>query len=217
VRVSLVKGGKFRATGRTTPASEQHFQPMRIIAGDLRGRVIKSTQTSMLRPTTDRVRETIFNILQARFPFDGARVLDLFAGTGALGIEALSRGAASCDFVESDRKAAGIITENITALALGDRSRLVSRDAMKFIAETDRSYDLIFADPPYAAPIFERLVRDIFSNGRLDGDGLFVLEHSAAMKSPRGDRFAVVKERSFGDSAITIYAWPAGDLADEVG
>ncbi|MDB5032983.1 MAG: rsmD [Chlorobi bacterium] len=185
---------------------------MRIIAGDLRGRVIKSTQTSMLRPTTDRVRETIFNILQARFTFDGARVLDLFAGTGALGIEALSRGAASCDFVETDRKAGRVIADNITTLGLRDRARLVNRDAIKFIAESEGCYDLILADPPYAASIFERLVNDIFSTGRLHRDGLLILEHSAAMKSPRGDAFDIVKERSFGDSAITIYAWPsAGD------
>lgn len=179
---------------------------MRIIAGSLRGRVLKSTQTSMLRPTTDRVRESIFNILASRIELEDAQVLDLFAGTGALGIEALSRGAAFCDFVESDRKAASAIAANLKAFDLEEHSRLIVRDAMKFIGETEKRYDCIFADPPYAAPIFEILVRDIVALGRLRAGGLFVLEHSAAMRGIRAQGAEVVVERSFGDTAVTIYA-----------
>jgi 16S rRNA (guanine966-N2)-methyltransferase len=177
---------------------------MRIIAGDLRGRVLKSTQTSMLRPTTDRVRESIFNILSARIDFEGLAVLDLFAGTGALGIEALSRGAEHCDFVESDRKAAAVIRENIAAFGLEERSRVSQREALKFLAESDATYDLIFADPPYAATIFDRLLREVLNSGRLAGDGLFVLEHSSAMRSLAVPGGEVVVARTFGETGIMV-------------
>jgi len=184
---------------------------MRIIAGSLRGRTLKSTQTAMLRPTTDRVRESIFNILAARFEFEGAQALDLFAGTGALGIEALSRGAAACDFVESDRRASAVITDNLRTLGVASRGRVTTRDALKFLEETDRPYDLIFADPPYAATIFERLVRDIASKGRLSREGLFVLEHAGAMAAPSGAGLELVTTRGFGDTGISIYAVAAGE------
>jgi 16S rRNA (guanine966-N2)-methyltransferase len=178
---------------------------MRIIAGELRGRVLKSTQTSMLRPTTDRVRESVFNILSARIDFDGLAVLDLFAGTGALGIESLSRGAAHCDFVESDRKAVAVIRDNVTALGLAGRSRVVQRDVMKYLAESADAYDLIFADPPYAATIFERLVHDIVASGKLAADGPFILEHSSAMRGLAAAGATVVVERTFGETGITIF------------
>jgi 16S rRNA (guanine966-N2)-methyltransferase len=181
---------------------------MRIIAGTLRGRVLKSTQTSMLRPTTDRVRESIFNILAARIDFDGAEALDLFAGTGALGIEALSRGAAHCDFVESDRRAASVIGANLAALDLESCSRLVVRDAMKFIAETDRNYDLIFADPPYAATIFDRLAHDIAAHARLRPGGIFILERSSTMRAPEAGGMELLVDRIFGDTAVSM--WQTG-------
>jgi 16S rRNA (guanine966-N2)-methyltransferase len=177
---------------------------MRIIAGDLRGRVLKSTQTSMLRPTTDRVRESIFNILASRIDFDGLAVLDLFAGTGALGIEALSRGAGRCDFVESDRRAVAVIRENIATLGLEERSRVVQRDVLKYLRESDALYDIIFADPPYAATIFDRLLREVLSCGRLRGDGLFVLEHSSAMRGLTAEGGEVLVERTFGETAIMV-------------
>jgi 16S rRNA (guanine966-N2)-methyltransferase len=184
---------------------------MRIIAGELRGRVLKSAQTSMLRPTTDRVRESVFNILAARIDFDGLAVLDLFAGTGALGIEALSRGAARCDFVESDRKAAAVIKENLSTLGLVGRSRVVQRDALKFLAESDATYDLIFADPPYAATIFDRLTRDVVTLGRLAPEGLFVLEHSSAMRALAAHGGEVVAARTFGETGILILGIPNDD------
>jgi 16S rRNA (guanine966-N2)-methyltransferase len=177
---------------------------MRIIAGDLRGRVLKSTQTSMLRPTTDRVRESVFNILAARIEFDGLTVLDLFAGTGALGIEALSRGASHCDFVETDRKAVAVIKENIATLGLGDRSRVVQRDAVKYLSGCDTAYDLIFADPPYAATIFDRLLREVLTGAALVPGGLFVLEHSSAMRGLTVTGGHIVAERVFGETAVMV-------------
>lgn len=179
---------------------------MRIIAGSLRGRTLKSTQTSMLRPTTDRVRESIFNILTARIEFQDITVLDLFAGTGALGIEALSRGASFCTFVENDRRAATVIAGNLKMLDLTGCSRLVTRDAMKFLAETDARFDLIFADPPYASPVFDRLVKDVFQHELMNEDGLLVVEHSSAMKSIGEGTGELVTQRIFGETGVSIFS-----------
>ena len=159
----------------------------------------------MLRPTTDRVRESIFNILAARFEFEGAAVLDLFAGTGALGIEALSRGGATCEFVESDRRAASVIADNLRALGLESCGKVVARDAMKFIAAPGGGYDLIFADPPYAAPLFEPLVRGVFAGEMLAPEGLFVLEHAGGMTPPTAPGAELLLARGFGDTGIAIY------------
>ncbi|MBS1910971.1 MAG: 16S rRNA (guanine(966)-N(2))-methyltransferase RsmD [Bacteroidetes bacterium] len=177
---------------------------MRIIAGELRGRVLKSTTSSMLRPTTDRVRESIFNILANRIPLEGALVLDLFAGTGALGIEALSRGAAYCEFVESDRRVAALIADNLKALGLTARASVHVRDVMKYVAGLERSFNLILADPPYAATIFDRLVHDIFSSGCLAPGGIFVLEHGPATAIAPPPGAGLLVQRTFGDTAITL-------------
>lgn len=159
----------------------------------------------MLRPTTDRVREAVFNILGARIAFEKAKVLDLFAGTGALGIEALSRGAGFCTFVESDRRVAAVIAENIRALDIGSRARLVTRDAMKFLGQTGSRFDLIFADPPYASAVFDRLAAEVFGRGMLRPGGLLVLEHSSAMKSVGTGAGSPVVERAFGETGISIF------------
>jgi len=178
---------------------------MRIIGGTFGGRRLKSIEAPGLRPTTDRVRESVFNILESRIEIERAHVLDLFAGTGALGIEALSRGAAHCHFVESNRRAVAVIHENLQDLGLADRALVLHRDALRHIHATDAVYDLMFADPPYAATVFDRLVHDIFSQGRLSSGGLLVLEHSGFMKGRATDLFEVVTERSFGDTGVTIF------------
>jgi 16S rRNA (guanine(966)-N(2))-methyltransferase RsmD len=178
---------------------------MRIIGGELGGRRLKSIQRPGLRPTTDRVRESMFNMLAARIDFDERSVLDLFAGTGALGIEALSRGAAMCLFVERDRRAAGVIAENVASLGLDERATVTTGDAMKFLASTTDRYDLIFADPPYAATIFQQLVREVFSGEVLSPDGLFVLEHGGTLSVVvAGTGAEVVVEKSFGDTGVTV-------------
>lgn len=186
---------------------------MRIIAGTHRGRTLKSTQTSMLRPTTDRVRESIFNILASRVELEGARVLDLFAGTGALGFEALSRGAAFCEFVESDRRAAAVIIENAEAFGFIEQTRLHVRDVLKFLAATPDRFDIVFADPPYAATTFDAVARALVDRRLLTDGGLAMMEHAGAMRiaAPPGGRLLL--ERSFGDTAITMLTLgPADDV-----
>lgn len=121
---------------------------MRVVAGQLRGRKIEGPVTEATRPTTDKVREAIFNALSSLDVLDGARVIDLYAGSGALGIEALSRGAAHCVFVENNRDALAVLRKNLQHLDLGDRSTVREADAMGALA-ADASIDLLLADPPY--------------------------------------------------------------------
>ncbi len=122
---------------------------MRVVAGELRGRRIEAPAGGSTRPTTDKVREAVFNALGSLDLVRDARVADLFAGTGALGIEALSRGAAHCTFVERDREALRFLRDNIEHLGLAQRSRIVGGDATAQAAQLD--VDLVFADPPYEA------------------------------------------------------------------
>lgn len=130
---------------------------MRVVAGSLRGRPIVAPEGSATRPTTDRVREATFNSLESHGAIDDAVVVDLFAGSGALGIEALSRGAQSCTFVERDRDALRAVRANIDKLGLGDRSTIVASDVFVGVA-TLRRVDLVLADPPYGFDAWDRLL-----------------------------------------------------------
>ena len=131
---------------------------MRVIAGEWRGRRLRSVSGRDVRPTTDRVREAWMSALGPALP--ESRVLDLFAGSGALGIEALSRGAATCDFVERSRRAADVIRSNLEIVGAGDRGRVLVRDARRFVDGLDRdSYDIALADPPYGKGLADALVR----------------------------------------------------------
>lgn len=178
---------------------------LRIIAGELRGRRLRSHERPGLRPTTDRVRESVFSMLGSRLDFEGIEVLDLFAGTGALGIEAISRGASRCTLVEGDRGTARLIQDNLRELGIADRATVVAGDAVKFLSAVEATYDLIVADPPYAATVFDRLVHEIFTRGLLRRSGLFVLEHSSAMQPRAAPGAAIVATRGFGDTAVTIF------------
>ena len=126
---------------------------MRVITGSARGRRLKELEGQETRPTTDRVKESIFNIIQ--FDVEGSRVLDLFAGTGQLGIEALSRGAAAAVFVEQRRDAAALVRENLKITGLTDRARVVNGEALSYLASAGEKFDIIFLDPPYAAKLWK--------------------------------------------------------------
>lgn len=180
---------------------------MRVIAGELGGRKLRSIDRPGLRPTTDRVRESIFNMLVARIDFEGIELLDLFAGTGALGIEAISRGAARAHFVEQDRRSVAVIQENLDTLGIAESCSVAATDAIRFLEKTDRSFDLIMADPPYAAPLFERLLELIFARAILAPGGLFVLEHASAMRTPAPAEARIVVEKTSGETGVTVYGW----------
>ena len=177
---------------------------MRIIAGEARGRVIEAPAGLHTRPTLDWVRENVFNILQADIP--GSRVLDLFAGSGALSLEALSRGAASAVLVDSDRNAWMAQKKNIELLHYTDRTRQFLCDWRKAVIQLRREqtkFNLIFLDPPYAI----QDLREVFSalNDLTDTQSLIILEHEAEKKITVPYSFEMIKTRSWGLCAISIY------------
>ena len=171
---------------------------IRIIAGDFKGRRIKTPATDKVRPTGDRVREAWFSILQGSIP--GARVLDLFAGSGALGFEALSRGAASVDFVEKHTASLRVIHANASLLNVEDQVTIHRTDALRFTERLHPSaYDVAFADPPYATDDVVRLVA-LFRTTPFAR--LFSIEHSSDRLIEGGDT------RRYGDTAVTFLESP---------
>lgn len=177
---------------------------MRIIAGSAKGHSLKIPR-EVSRPTTDRVRESVFGILTAVIP--NARVLDLYAGSGALGIEALSRGGASCTFVEQNRGACRVIAENLNKTGYKE-GRVIQRDVGAFLNSEKTSYDLIFADPPYADGLSDP-ARDLIAiegwEQWLAKDGFLILEREAAGELPDPKELVLVQSRDYGRSRIAIY------------
>ncbi|WP_298851803.1 16S rRNA (guanine(966)-N(2))-methyltransferase RsmD [uncultured Ruegeria sp.] len=178
---------------------------MRIIAGEFRGRALasvgKGDAGAHLRPTTDRVRESLFNVLIHQIDFDGLRVLDLFAGTGALGLEALSRGATHVTFVDDGRVAQGLIRKNIDLTRSADRTDLVCRDATRLGDNPSAPYDLVFLDPPYGKSMGEKAVAGL-ANGWVADEALLVWEENTPIQAPIG--FTLQDNRKYGDTFISL-------------
>ena len=178
---------------------------MRIIAGEYRGRALaavgKGDAGAHLRPTTDRVRESLFSVLTHTGAIPGARVLDLFAGTGALGLEALSRGAETAVFVDDGRVSQGLIRKNIT-ICKAENAKLIRRDALKLGVNPDAPYDLIFLDPPYGKGLGERALRAAEAGGWIAEDALVVWEENAPQAVPDG--YQLESSRKYGDTHITL-------------
>jgi 16S rRNA (guanine966-N2)-methyltransferase len=178
---------------------------VRVITGQAKGARLKSLRQTGLRPTSSLVRNAIFSALQARID-PGARVLDLYAGTGALGIEALSRGAGWCDFVEQDPRTAKLIGENLSSLSLSEQSRVICAPALRVIATMDGAYDLVLADPPYASTDAPELLRLLVSRSLIAKGGVVVIEHAwrdGAPAAPAG--LSLDKTRRYGDTAVSYY------------
>ena len=148
---------------------------MRVITGSARGRRLKELEGMETRPTTDRVKEGLFNVLQ--FDIEGRRVLDLFAGTGQLGIECLSRGAAEAVFAERRPDALKLIRENLKVTELSDRARVVAGDSMEFLSTTKEKFDIILLDPPYASGLLEEALKLIAKRDLLNPHGIVTAEH----------------------------------------
>ena len=177
---------------------------MRIIAGEARGRVIEAPEGKHTRPTLDRVRENLFNIIQADVP--GSRVLDLFAGSGALSLEALSRGASFAVLADNDRGASETQKKNIATLRYQERTRQFRcdwQDALTELRKEKDEFDLVFLDPPYSM----QDLKDVFlSLQPVTGpDTLIILEHEAGIKPEVPEQFSIVKDRAWGYCAVTIY------------
>ena len=186
---------------------------MRIIAGNFRGTALasvgKGDAGAHLRPTTDRVRESLFNVLMGgKFddPITDARVLDLFAGTGALGLEALSRGATSTTFVDDGRKAQSLIRENIRLTRSRDSTSLIARDATRLPANTGDAYDLIFLDPPYGKALGEKALAAAQTGNWIAHGALIVWEEKTPQLAPEG--FDLLDCRKYGDTHVTFLRAP---------
>jgi 16S rRNA (guanine966-N2)-methyltransferase len=179
---------------------------MRIVGGKLRGRPLRGPTSQDLRPTADRLRESLFNVLAHAYgdPVAGARVLDLFAGTGALGLEALSRGAAFALFVEEGAQARALIRANVESLGLGGVTRLFRRDATRLgPAHPLAPFSLVFLDPPYGKGLAEKALAAARDGGWLAPEALIVVEEAAGQfKAPEG--FVEVERRAYDDTEFVL-------------
>ena len=180
---------------------------MRIVGGRLGGRTLASPRSQAIRPTADRLRESLFNILIHAYgdPVTGARVLDLFAGTGALGLEALSRGAAFALFVDDAAEARALLRENIAALGLGGVTRIFRRDATRLgPAHPVEPFSLGFLDPPYGKGLAEKALVSARAGGWLAPGALVVVEEAAdaAFMAPAG--FEEVERRQYDDTEVVF-------------
>lgn len=180
---------------------------MRVIAGSARGLKLISPDGIKTRPTLDRVKEALFSML---YPYlNGAVVLDLFAGSGALGIEALSRGADKSYFIDNSQEAISCINSNITAAKFNESSAVAKKDAIEFLKTCNQNFDIIFIDPPYAKGLYETTINLIAQNEILSRKGLIVIEQDmdAQPLSNFNHAFEVFKEKRYGRVGITVLKW----------
>lgn len=168
---------------------------MRVVAGEFGGRRLVAPEGTATRPTTDMVRQAVFNSLQSQGVIEGAAVADLFAGSGAMGIEALSRGAAHCTFVERERSALTALRSNIAALGIADRCTVVATDVLAWVPAM-RGIDIVFADPPYSFEAWPTLLAAIH------GCDLVVAEADTAVEPPAG--WEQVRARRYGRTWVTV-------------
>jgi 16S rRNA (guanine966-N2)-methyltransferase len=180
---------------------------MRIVGGRFRGHALRSPRSDAIRPTSDRLRETIFNVLAHAYedPVTDARVLDLFAGTGAMGLEALSRGARFALFVDEGGQARGIIRENIEALGLGGSARLFRRDATRMgdIGPME-PFSLLFCDPPYGRDLAPKALASCRAGGWLAPGALVVVEEAEEAAVALPDGFDETERRNYGETSVVF-------------
>lgn len=177
---------------------------MRVIAGTARSVPLKSLEGLSTRPTTDRVKTSLFNIIQ--FEIAGREVLDLFAGSGALGIEALSRGAKSAVFVDRNPAALAVVRENLAKTRLSEKARLEQQEALSYLQNTKNHFDLIFLDPPYAENLLENALNRISEIDILKSGGIIICERSADKAAlPQLPGLTASKDYRYGKTVIRLY------------
>ena len=176
---------------------------MRVIAGTAGGIKLKNLKGREVRPTLDRIKESLFNMI-AYYIVD-AVVLDLFAGFGNLGIEALSRGAKEADFVELKSKHTDLIEENLNKCNLAKKAAVFRNDVYKYLESTSKKYDLIFMDPPYKKNLADKAVQLILEKEILNENGILIIEKSAEEKIKKYQEFEIIKSRNYGNTLILIY------------
>jgi 16S rRNA (guanine966-N2)-methyltransferase len=184
---------------------------MRIISGKLKGRRIPPPEVGGVRPTSDRTKEAMFSILESRMHLDGVRVLDLFAGTGNLGFEALSRGCEAVMFVDQGAAVIKQIQRNADALGIASSCRFRSSDGASFIEQSTDVFDVVFADPPYDYPRMAELPDLLLDGGVLSRDGLFFLEHDRRITFEAHEK--CVLSRPYGRTVVSVFSYE-GAAAD---
>lgn len=181
---------------------------MRIIGGSKKGHPLQAPAGTTTRPTTDRVREAVFNTLQGRVA--DAVVLDVFAGSGGMAMEALSRGASYADLYEKDRKAIAAIERNISFLGFGEKAKLWKGDALRFLSQNTKQYDIIFLDPPYYQNLYHKTVSLILQQKLLAEDGILVVETAEKNNEPvfaeLQEQLKLIKTATYGDTKIDYYS-----------
>ena len=191
-------------------ALRRWIKKMRVTGGTARGVPLRSPRSPGVRPTTDRVRSALFNIL-APLGVEGSVVADLFAGTGSLGIEALSRGAAHADFVEADARQAEDIRANTVAAKVADRATVHHLRVEQALSRIKRRYDFVLMDPPYRDPFPADLVERLAADGLLEPDGLVVVGHPSRVPAPAAcGELVQMQDRHYGDSSLAFYRQRTG-------
>lgn len=181
---------------------------MRITGGAFRSRALRAPRGQATRPTSDRVREALFGILSSSGALDGVRVLDLYAGTGALALEALSRGASEATLVEVSREALDVIRANLRSLAVEERVQVVAGDVRDAVRRLRGPFDLVLADPPWSLVEqgeVSRALGLLATHGALTERAVVVLEHSSRSLPPAIERLAARETRRYGDTSLTFY------------
>ena len=187
---------------------------MRVITGSARGCHLKELEGMETRPTTDRVKEGLFNIIQ--FDIEGRKILDLFAGTGQLGIECLSRGAKAAVFVDRRTDAVKLIRENLKVTNLSDRARVVSGDSMEYLKSVREQFDIIFLDPPYEAGLLGPAIAHIAKFDILSPHGIIVAEHPANRTLPAlAEPYRLHRTYRYGKIGLTVYRRGANEKNEE--
>lgn len=179
---------------------------MRVISGQARGRILKAPRGYRTRPTADRVKEAIFNVLSLKIR--GSQVLDVFAGSGGLGIEALSRGAEHCVFIEKNREAWLTVQKNLVRTGFDRQAKVYFGDFASVLSSLEQSFDLIFLDPPYHQGLVQKAVTLIIDCGLLKEDGVIIIETAGKqMELPGNQEITLKKETVYGDTAVLYYQY----------
>jgi len=184
---------------------------MRVISGKAKGRRLKAPENGAVRPTSDKFKEAVFNILWHNL--DGLKVLDLFAGSGGLGIEALSRGAEKAVFVDKNRKCLDSVSENLRVCDLGEYAEVFCMDyrrALKYLSGHGYLFDLVFLDPPYHEIDWSELLSCSEWRELLENESILVVEHDSGIHIEPSNGFEKVDERRYCDSSLTILEWKKG-------
>ncbi len=199
-----------RVRGDTDKKNEDFLQ-MRVITGSARGRKLRAPEGNDVRPTADKVKEAVFSAVQ--FDIEGSEILDLFAGSGQLGIEAVSRGAKFCTCVDMSREAVKIISENISACGFGDRISVLNTESIGYLRTVKKTFDIAFLDPPYGKKLLEKALPLL--EPHMSERGIAVCEHEKGLVLPEEyGRLKKHRTYKYGKVEATVYRVPFGDETD---